>query len=198
MSEEVKDRRVQKTRQQLKDALIKLILEKGFEAVTVQELLDRSNVGRSTFYLHFDNKYELLHSCFEDFGKLLEQHNAGIRNSKKYSGHLSQSNFTSSLFRLVEQNHELFKALLGKEGLTMFQHPLQDYIHTYMINALKKSLSNKNIPSLNLEMLAQYITSAFIGTIQWWLNNNMPCSAEEADKSFLQFTRQDISFFEKA
>ena len=54
------DRRVQKTRQLLKDALVELILEEGYEAVTINEILDRANVGRSTFYIHFENKHELL------------------------------------------------------------------------------------------------------------------------------------------
>lgn len=195
MSEEGKDRRIQKTHKLLKESLISLILEKGFEAITIQELLDRSNVGRSTFYLHFDNKYELLHSCFEDFVSLLEQHKAGVRYNKKSSPLPNRTDYTLSLFRLVEQNHALFRALLGNEGLTMFQHPLQDYVHTYMINTLKRSASGKELTPLKQEILAQYTTSAFIGTIQWWLNNHMPCSAEEINQSFLQFSMQDISFF---
>lgn len=197
MSEKVIDRRIQKTRQLLKDTLITLIVEKGFEAVSIQELLDRANVGRSTFYLHYDNKYELLHSCFEDFTNLLEQHSLGLRNSKLCSGNDVKSNFTYNLFLLVEQKHDIFIALLGNGGLTMFQHPLQDYVHTYMMNRLKMTMPGKNNSSLKLEMLAQYLTSALIGTIQFWLNNNMPCSAEEVYQSFLQFTRQDVSFFEK-
>ena len=59
------DRRVQRTRKLLQDALIDLVAEKGYVAVTIQEILDRANVGRSTFYAHFQDKDQLLHSILD-------------------------------------------------------------------------------------------------------------------------------------
>ena len=59
------DRRIQRTRQSLQNALSDLILEKGYEKVTVQDVIDRANVGRSTFYAHFENLDQLLLSGFE-------------------------------------------------------------------------------------------------------------------------------------
>src|SRR5690242_13310 len=59
------DRRIQRTRQLLLDSLIQLILEKGYESITVQDIIDRANVGRSTFYSHFQDKEDLLLSGFE-------------------------------------------------------------------------------------------------------------------------------------
>ena len=61
-----RDRRVERTQQLLRGALVSLIREKGFEALTVQDIIDRANVGRATFYSHFDNKEDLLVSGFED------------------------------------------------------------------------------------------------------------------------------------
>lgn len=182
MPKVVVDRRVQKTRQLLKDALIALISEKGFEAVSIQEILDRANVGRSTFYLHFENKQDLLHRCFEDISNLFEQHSAGV----------SQSDFTLDLFRFVERNHRLFKALLGKDGIVMFTQPIHEYVFTYMCEALKMSAAAKKQASLQSEMLAHYLTSAFIGTLKWWINNDMPCTVEEMDKFFKKFAAHDI------
>src|SRR4051812_15011818 len=60
------DRRVRRTRRNLTDALIGLILERGYEAITVQDILDRADIGRSTFYAHFRDKDALLLSCFDD------------------------------------------------------------------------------------------------------------------------------------
>ena len=59
------DRRVQRTRELLRGALFSLIREKGFEVLTVQDIIDRANVGRATFYAHFDNKEDLLLSGFD-------------------------------------------------------------------------------------------------------------------------------------
>ena len=187
MSHDVIDRRVQKTRQYLQDALVALISEKGFEAVTIQEILDRANVGRSTFYTHFENKHELLHSCFEDFHHLFEQHNVHLSEDKKHPRDLNETDFTLDLFRFTARNHRLFKALLGKEGIAMFNHPIHDYVLTYIGEALKMLSSNKKLPSLRLEMLTHYVASAFIGTLKWWVEHDMPCTVEEVDKQFRQF-----------
>ena len=192
MSKDVLDRRVQKTRQLLKDALVVLISEKGFESVTIQEILDRANVGRSTFYLHFENKNELLHSCFEDFFNLFEQYKAGVSNGKKH-GDLNETDFTLKLFQFVERNHRLFKALLGKDVIAMFNRLVHDYVFIYIDEALKKMAKDKKQTPLQLEMLTHYIASAFIGILKWWVDKDMPCTVEEVDKYFKQFAMYDIS-----
>ncbi len=186
------DRRVQKTRQLLKDALIALISEKGFEAVTIQDILDRANVGRSTFYIHFDNKHDLLHSCFEEFSRLFEQHNIDISNNEKSPGYFFKSDFTLNLFRFIEQNHRLFKAILGKDGIAMFSSPIQDYIFAHISETLRVLKQNKKQASLQFEILAHYLTSAFIGTLKWWIDRGMPCTAEELDGNFKKFALYDI------
>ncbi len=179
------DRRVQKTRKLLQDALIELVSEKGFESVTIKEILDRANVGRSTFYTHFQDKHELLQSCFEIIGTLLEKHNAQLSGSR-LSGNLSNSDFILNIFRFVEQNHHLFKALLGKQGIAMFHHPIYDYIFDYMFEASKMMLPLEKQTSYQPEMAAHYFVSAFIGTLRWWVDKDMPCTVEELDMLFKQ------------
>ena len=88
-----------KTCQLLKDALISLISEKGFKEVTIQEILDRANVGRSTFYLHFSNKDELLHSCFEDFNNRLDQHYSEITARQE----IDDTCFITAFFHLLRE-----------------------------------------------------------------------------------------------
>src|SRR5215218_9787371 len=74
MQEKITDRRIQRTRQLLLDALSALILEKGYEAMTVQDVIDRANIGRSTFYVHFQDKEDLLLKGVETLWSALEQH----------------------------------------------------------------------------------------------------------------------------
>src|SRR5690349_10072505 len=74
MTEKITDRRIQRTRQLLLDALSTLILEKGYEAITVQDLIDRANLGRSTFYSHFQDKEDLLLKGVESLWNGLETH----------------------------------------------------------------------------------------------------------------------------
>ncbi|HEX3044024.1 MAG TPA: TetR/AcrR family transcriptional regulator [Bacillota bacterium] len=191
MPNNVLDRRVQKTRQSLRDALIELIAEKGFEAVTIQEILDRANVGRSTFYTHFENKHELLHSCFEDFHHLFEKHNTYLTDDKKHIRDFNETDLTLDLFRFTARNQRLFKALLGKEG-AMFNHPIHEYILTFIEEVLKKLTLNKKLAPLQMEISAHYMASAFIGTLKWWVEKDMPCSAEEIDHYFKQFVMNGI------
>ena len=72
MTEKITDRRVQRTRRLLHKALMSLILEKKYESITVQEILDRADVGRSTSYMHFQDKDELLFSGFQYLQGFLE------------------------------------------------------------------------------------------------------------------------------
>jgi AcrR family transcriptional regulator len=176
----------------LKDALVTLISKKGFEAVTIQDILDRANVGRSTFYMHFENKQDLLHSCFEDFSRLFEQHNIGISNNGKDSEYFKRSEFTLGLFRIIELNRRLFKAILGKDGMAMFSGHIHSYIYAHVSETLKALMQNKDASSLQLEILANYLTSAFLGTLKWWVDRDMPCTAEELDKNFIRFALYDI------
>src|SRR5262245_23906227 len=74
ISDKRTDRRVERTRQSLSEALILLIREKGYEALTVQDIIDRANVGRSTFYAHFGDKDDLLVNGLQALRASLEQH----------------------------------------------------------------------------------------------------------------------------
>jgi AcrR family transcriptional regulator len=73
MSAKKEDRRVQRTRTMLFDALLDLIIEKGYEAITVQDIIDRANVGRSTFYSHFSDKEQLLLGNIDQLRESLKQ-----------------------------------------------------------------------------------------------------------------------------
>ena len=72
------DRRVQKTRQILQQAIVELVVEKGFESIKVQDILDKANIGRTTFYAHYQDKGELLHACFEEVHAIFEQYLVGL------------------------------------------------------------------------------------------------------------------------
>jgi AcrR family transcriptional regulator len=188
MPENVLDRRVQKTRKLLQDALIDLVSEKGLESVTIQEILDRANVGRSTFYTHFQDKNELLHSCFEELGKLFEQHNAWLLEGNKNHRDSSNFDFILNMFRFVGRNQRLFKALLGTQGIAIFNPPIYDYLFSYMHEALKPAKPDDKRSSLQIEIVAHYFVSAFIGVLRWWVEKDMPCTAEEMDKLFKQLS----------
>src|SRR5262245_40478418 len=108
MGKKVLDRRVQRTPQVLQEALVALILEKGYEAVTIQHVIDRANVGRSTFYAHFHDKEELLLSEFERLWSQLEQHLDGRVRSDEYPWGIS-----TVMFQHAQSYHPIYKAVVG-------------------------------------------------------------------------------------
>jgi AcrR family transcriptional regulator len=176
------DRRVQKTRRLLQDALVELIAEKGFASVTIQEILDRANVGRSTFYMHYDNKNELLHSCFEDFCNLLEKHNRELADVGKQVRALEETDYIYNFLRFVEQNRRLLKALLGKESMPMFHQYIHDYVYSFVDGYLKAAVLKGKKSTPRIDGMTHYFASGFIGTLKWWIDRDIPCSIEEMDQ----------------
>ena len=184
------DRRVQKTCQLLKDALIALISEKAYKEVTIQEILDRANVGRSTFYLHYDNKDELLHSCFEEFNNRLNQYNAELLRT----AHQETDNifYINAFFHFVEKNHGFFKSLMGERGLEVVNKGIHDYVYGYIERMVKKIDERKKMSPIKTDMLTHYTTDALIGVLKWWVISNMPCTTVEISDYVLRQVKCNI------
>src|SRR5688572_29080610 len=109
------DRRVTRTRRLLQDALVALVLEKGYEAVTVQEVLDRADVGRATFYAHFANREALLLSVFEMMRGELREAMGGLRSGD--IGRFGEGvGVLGPLFAHAAQHRRLYRALLNSRG----------------------------------------------------------------------------------
>ena len=202
------DRRVQKTRKLLQDALIELVAEKSYESVSIREILERANVGRSTFYAHFQDKDQLLHSILDRLDGLFEQHEKLFLDAKKNFGNADIMNLTHefsptvSLFQFVGQNHRFFKAMLGNRGYGIFAKPVYDYVFAHVHGIFTKPIHNdvfahlhgpfkmlrlrEKYGSLESEIAAHYFVSALMGILVWWVEKDMPCTAEEMDRLFRQ------------
>ncbi len=205
MAQDIPDRRVQKTRKLLQDALIELVAGKGYESVSIREILDKANVGRSTFYAHFQDKDQLLHSILDRLDELFEQHKKQILETTKNAGNADNTDFTFglsptlSLFQFVGQNHGFFKAMLGNQGFGIFAKPVYDYVFAHVrgiftepvhtdalahFHGLKMPKSREKYGSLESEIAAHYFVSALMGILVWWVEKDMPCTAEEIDRLF--------------
>lgn len=178
MSERQLDRRIQKTLQHLQNALAELISEKDYNDITIQEILDRANVGRSTFYAHFENKDQLLRSILM---YLNEQFEDGIRriSDEQHTFEENSSNMPFRIVRFVEQNRRLFQAMLGKQRQSSPANPLYDYLFTITRAHFRMMIQIKHRDAAEMEMVAHFYTSAFIGALTWWLDHHTIYSAEE-------------------
>jgi len=156
------DRRIQKSKKYLSDAFIALILEKGYEAVTVQEIIDRANVGRSTFYAHFESKEQLLFS-------LLETMNEKSKDGIDFE----------MLFNHCADNFQIAKAMLGKKGGDLIIGHIRDVMSLKIAKDLKRDSSKSKSEQLKIYFTSEALSAALVSYLTNWLDADMPYSPEE-------------------
>jgi AcrR family transcriptional regulator len=169
------DRRSQRTRQLLGAALIELMLEKGYGSISVSDLIERANVGRSTFYAHYRDKDDLLVSELNRVVDLLNEHLTGDEPAR--------SPFFSSLgfFRHLAEQYDLYKALFWSPGADLLFKHEQRYLSEKIEQRLAQSGQAFSVP---LSVLANYLAGSFLTLLKWWLDNKMIYSPEQMDEFF--------------
>jgi AcrR family transcriptional regulator len=179
------DRRVRRTRELLRRALLSLVQEQGYERITVQDILDRADVGRSTFYAHYRDKDDLLLSGFEDIRAA--EHSAGAKRE-----------FLQPLlivFRHVEAHRHFWEPLARKGGAEVVVRILRDYVADLVREHLRAQFPAVAKKQVQLEAAVQFVVGAFIGQGIWWLDNEIPYSAEEMYSIFRRLTTRGVRSF---
>jgi AcrR family transcriptional regulator len=166
------DRRVQRTRRMLRDALIEVILEKGYEAVTVQDITERADLRRATFYLHYRDKEELLLTALEETFEELVKQIESVMQSDGLAGKTQLEPYLVT-FKHVEANQDLYRSILCGQGAAVIAQRIRDYLANHVHNGL--ALDAMTVPS---DVLANYIAGTELALITWWLEHNRPYSAE--------------------
>jgi AcrR family transcriptional regulator len=181
------DRRVRKTRQALQKSLISLILERGYEAITVQDVLDHANVGRSTFYAHFYDLEDLLQSELESLQAEFEQHLA------QAGGALSIWEISRLMFQHAQDYQNVDKAIVGKASGQIIQTHLQAYLSAKFREGLQRDWGNAKIAALPFELLEYHLVSSFMSLLIWWLDKGLPYSAEQMAQMYRDLMQDGIS-----
>lgn len=178
------DRRQKKTRTSIFNAFIMLLSQQNYNRITVQEIIDKANVGRSTFYAHFETKDDLLKTlCEELFGHILSSamdctHTHGLYSSKN----APESVFCHLLQHLQENDNNIL-ALLSCESseifLRYFKDSLCQLVKTQFISQNRHS--NKELPE---DFLVNHISGSFVEMVLWWIKGQMKQTPEELDYYF--------------
>jgi AcrR family transcriptional regulator len=172
------DARVQRTRDALGDALITLMQEKPFETITVQDVLDRAHVSRSTFYAHYSDKDDLLMSDAEEFFEALSM-------TLSLHGDTSDRVFpVREFFAHLSDVQPFFKALV-KSG--KYQENME-LARGHFARGIERRLSElprgKTIPANQLAAIAFAHAGALLSLLTWWLDRGMRESPAEMDELF--------------
>jgi AcrR family transcriptional regulator len=172
------ERRRRQTRKQLIEAAVQLVLEKGYAAVTIQDITDRADLGRGTFYIHFKDKEEAVWSAIEDGLRATEedahrQFPGGMPPQPEYYAY-------RNIFRHAEQNKDLYKVMLGGQGSGVMTARVQNHLAAELTRDLSNLPSDVflefHIPDV---ILAQVITGAVIQLVRWWLDTPNKYSVED-------------------
>jgi AcrR family transcriptional regulator len=176
------DRRVQRTQQLLHAALMSLVQEKGFESLTVQDIIDRANVGRATFYAHFESKEDLLASGIEGLrASLRERRRQALSAATDADDRLFA--FSHELFVHANEHRTMFRAMLGKRSGAV----IQQLLHKMLVDLVRdevKALLKSNAAETPVEAFSQFIGGGLFGLLIWWGVGNMRMPVKEVDALF--------------
>ncbi|CAM4505282.1 AcrR family transcriptional regulator [Paenibacillus endophyticus] len=166
------DRRIMKTREAINNALIELMSEKSFENITINDISEKANLNRGTLYLHYTDKYDLLDKCIKNhLSHMLEF----CTLSKPGEERLDVINSPLLMFQYFEQHYLFYFSMLSNKGITCFQEQLILMVKNGIIERLKTEEDNHGD---NKEVVVQYMASAFVGVVEWWIKNKMPLSPQ--------------------
>jgi AcrR family transcriptional regulator len=164
-----------------------LIREKGYEAITVQDILDRADVGRSTFYTHFRDKEDLLHRGLENLDRHVRfaQAAAEAPAGKPYEKIIG---FSLAMFEHASQFRAMHRALLGSGAETVVRRRLHsvltDVVSREIENQLQRRKQSK--PPLSTELLTHFLVSTYISTLNWWITSRNELTPKQIDAGYRQ------------
>ena len=180
-SPDPKDRRVLRTRKSLRDALIALILERGWEEVTVQDVCDRADVGRSTFYTHFTDRENLLVGGFDDLRKALRGPLAVAPGDERPLA------FVGGLVQHAHENQRVFRAVVGKRSGQVVQRRFRQLV-VELVREDLQALAASKAKGPPAEATVRYVAGALLELLTWWIDVKSGLSPAELTRLFEELT----------
>jgi AcrR family transcriptional regulator len=179
MKQHKQDRRSQRTYHLVSTAMMALLLEKRYDAITVQDILDRADIGRSTFYTHYYDKEDVLVSVTEQMLDLFSQR---MQQAEKGNGIVPGL----ELFQHAQQMSQHFQVLLRGQSGAVLMKTAQILLSKNIEHSLTTAFVGKRSPTVPLAVMSQYLAGAFLNLLKWWLEAEMPYSPELMNEMFQQ------------
>lgn len=166
------DRRAQRSQQLLGDALIALILERGYDAITVRDITDRADVAHATFYRHYRDKDEMLMRLLEAVVEELD----GLTNDpalQDAEGYL--------IFKHADENAALYRILLSSPGAAR----VRKYIQAKIVKSVLKNCPMLGLnPLIPADAAANHIAASMLALMEWWLENDRPVPVYQIGQTY--------------
>ena len=170
------DPRVKRTHKLLQEALIELTVQKGFSAVAVSDITKYAGVNRATFYRHFEDKFDLLNHYARTVYALLDSMpDTELPMPVAVSARPAAPGLVA-IFEHIRANAGFYRVMLGPNGDPVFADKVRQYVKKRIWRSLPAGLQSDNSA---IDLYLSYSSSASMGAVLWWLDHDMPCSAEE-------------------
>lgn len=179
------DDRVIKTKKLIKQALGELIEEKGFDHVSIKDLTQRANINRGTFYLHYQDKYDLLEK-FENevLDDINENAHTFVQSINKID--LMSDNFSNEIkpyilkiFNYIKNNYIIVKVIIGPKSDLRFQNKIKNILSLLLTEKGWDSYFESQIEVISKPYFIAYIVQAHVGVIRHWIDNGMDESTDK-------------------
>lgn len=171
------DRRIKKTKKSIYNAFTELLLREKYSKITIQEIIDLADIGRSTFYSHFETKDELLKSmCADMFDEMYS-------SKTKLSSENPNFMLLNILYH-IRENEKIIKGVFLSESSEIFMKYFKDYFSNKIEQHFLVSYDESaiNIPK---DFLINHIYGSFLAMVKWWVSGNMKQPPEELARYFI-------------
>lgn len=178
------DRRVRRTQKSLHEALIALLQEKNYDELTVQEILDRGNVGRSTFYTHFDDKDQLLLHGIEELHVMLDsavqRDRATMKPQERVIG------FSRAMFDHAHSYRNVYHALLNTQGWPRVRQRIESVLEDLIRRESKVEIERlKSAKSdVPVDLFVHYLAASFFAVLMWWIDRRTRLTPAQIDEVY--------------
>ena len=186
------DRRISRTRMLLQHALNSLILKKDYEAITVQDICDAANVGRSTFYAHYTSKDDLKRKGFEKLHKELVDRQKEVLATAAHDKHRSLG-FSLGMFEHARDHLENYRALVGGRGGDISLGTIRKILSNLVSDELANAGAKKSADVIPRELVVQYIVGAYMAVLTWWLDGGAKLPPKRVDAMFRRLATEGIT-----
>ncbi|MCC7448057.1 MAG: TetR/AcrR family transcriptional regulator [Anaerolineae bacterium] len=179
------DPRVIRTRHMLRGALIALILDKGYDAISIQDITDKAGLRRATFYLHYKDKEELLFSILsETFDELVCQIDQLQLQLVSPEAEMAMNRI---IFKHAQENADLYRSILGGHGASTTIRYIREYLAQAFLKELEEHQPEQTLV-MPVDVLANYTATIKLNMAIWWLEQGMPYSPEQMAEMCTQLT----------
>jgi AcrR family transcriptional regulator len=189
------DRRVQRTRRALRSALLDLLKEKDYDSISVEEITQRANLGRATFYLHYKDKEDLL---VDEFNEIVNERARTISDipfsawlpALENPDQATENKPAPPLlmaFQHVANHADLYQILLKNEKSDRTLERIRKIIAQSITGFLQTKIENDPIPILfevPIDLLAAYFSGGLLSCVDWWFEQELSYTPEEMTRMF--------------